>query len=330
MQSDTRVRMALDALARPIADFRAALAGALAQAEAYLASQVAEPAARADRFRVELGPFAGSRIDADRFAAVFGARRELPAAIRERLEQAIAILREQSARGDDLFTTAVPPGGSLGRAAGDALADAGRGFGAAMAVDLLRGGRFDDVEHARLFGPLDFHDWTRTERRYAPPLVVRVTGADLHAGALSDFLDGRQRLVLVVDAPCPPAPLVRLITPGTLVLQTADGSGLDQLTGADGPAVAAIVPDGVATFLHQPRGGREPWQRLSIWRVPDAPRRAIGGISVWQMQEDLRHLESLAAAPIGAPVPPEAPGASGDGAVDRLADWLLKQSGLPG
>jgi hypothetical protein len=279
---------------------------------------------------VELGPFAGNRIDADRFAAVFGARRELPAPTRERLEQAVAILRTAGERGDDLFTVALAPGNSLGRAVGEALAEAGRGFGAALAVDLLRGGRFDDSEHARLFGPLDFHDWTRTERRYAPPLVVRVAGADLHAGALADFLDGREKLVLVVDGPCPPAPLVRLITPGTLVLQTVDGAGLDQLGSSEGPAIAALVPDGVATFLHQPRGGREPWQRLSIWQVPDAPRRAVGGISVWQMQEDLRQLEALAAAPIGAPLPAEAAtGVEADDAVDRLAGWLLKQSDLP-
>ena len=330
MQSDPRVGMALAALARPIADFRAVLAGALAQAETFLASQAADPAVQADRLGAELGPFAANRIDRVRFAAVFSTRRELPERARERLSEAVDVLGAAAARGDDWFTVSVAPGGSLGRTVGDALAAAGRAFGAAMAADLLRAGRFDEAEHAGLFSDLDFHRWTRAERRYAPPLVVRVAGPDLLAGGLADFLDGREKLVLVVAPPCPPAPLVRLITPGTLVLQTMDSSGLDRLAATDGPAVAALVPEGAATFLHDPRGGRESWQRLSVWQVPEAPRRAIGGTSAWQMQEDLRQLEALAAAPIGAPLPAEAAtGAEGDDPVDRLAGWLLKQSGIP-
>jgi hypothetical protein len=49
------------------------------------------------------------------------------------------------------------------------------------------------------------------------------------------------------------------------------------------------------------------------------------------MQEDLRQLEALAGAPIGAPLPAEAgSGVQSDDAVDKLASWLLKQSGLAG
>ena len=42
-------------------------------------------------------------------------------------------------------------------------------------------------------------------------------------------LDGREKIVLVVRGTVAPAPLARCITPGTLVLQTADGTGLDRV-----------------------------------------------------------------------------------------------------
>jgi len=331
MPYEPRVAAALGALARPIADFRTALAGALEQAEAFLAAEGISPEAQAERLRVQLGRFGAPRIDVARFTAVFGTRREMDPATRERLERAVAVLRDVLDKGNDLFVVTVPPRGSLGRAVGDALAQAGRAFGAVLAVELLRGGRFNPDEHDGLFSQLDFHAWTRSERRYAPPLVVSVGGADLQTGSLADYLDGREKIVLVVDGPCPPAPLVRLVTPGTLVLQTTDGTGLDLVATADGPAVAAFVPEGAATFIHDPRMGRESWQRLSVWSVPESPRKAIGAASVWQMQEDLRQLEALAAAPIGAPLPAEAAtGVESDDAVDKLASWLLKQSGLSG
>jgi len=331
MLSDPRVVAALAALARPIADFRTALSGALEQAEAFLAARDIGPEEQHARLRVELGPFANSRIDPARFAAVFGKRRELPVATREQLDQAVAVLREVLSRGDDLFTVTVPRRGSLAGEVALALGRAGRAFGAALAVELLRDGRFVVGEHDVLFGQLDFDAWTRSERRYAPPLAIRVSGTDLQAGSLSEYLDGREKLVLVVDPPCAPAPLVRLITPGTLVLQATDPAELDVVAGADGPAVAALVPEGAATFLHDPRAGRESWQRLSIRSVPEVPRKAIGSASTWQMREDLRQLEALAAAPIGAPLPTEAAGGAHAGdAVEQLTSWLLKQSGLTG
>jgi hypothetical protein len=331
MPSDPRCSTALAALARPIADFRTALAGALEQARAWLVAEGVRPAERADRFRMELGPFADAHIDPARFAGIFGARRELSPDTRARLERAVAILEEVLAAGDALFLATVPAGGSLGRTVGEALGRVGRAFGAVLAIELLRGNRFDPAQHDALFGDLDFRAWTRSERRYAPPLVVQVGGADLQVGTLADFLDGREKIVLVIDGPCAPAPLVRLVTPGTLVLQTTDGTGLDRVAFTDGPAIAALVPDGAATFLHDPALGREAWQRLSVWSVPESPRRAIGGISAWQMQEDLRQLESLAAAPIGAPLPTGVLGSPGsDDAVDQLASWLLRQSGLTG
>lgn len=325
MPFDERVGLALRALARPIADFRAAVTGALDQADAFLATQRAGDEAIVERARVELGAFGAGRLDAARFAGYFATRPTLDAAGTARLERAIETMRELLAKGDGAFVAAVPRGGSLGQVVAAALADAGRAFGAVLAVERLRGGSFSD-EDEHLLTSFAFHAWTKTERRYAPPLVVQVAGADLQVGALADYLDGREKLVLVVDGPSAPAPLVRLVTPGTLVLQSHDGTGLDRLASTEGPAVAALVPETAARFLHDPTAGRESWQRLSVWHVPEAPRKAVGGFSPWQMQEDLRQLEALAAAPLAQPLPSgAAPAAAGPDAVDKLATWLLGQ-----
>lgn len=330
MPSDERVVLALQALARPIADFRAAVTGALDQADAFLATQRAGEDGLVERTRVELGAFGAGRIDAARFAGYFATRPTLDAAGTARLERAVVTMRDLLALGNDAFVVTVPRGGSLGQVVAAALADAGRAFGAVLAVERLRSGAFTE-EDEHLLESFAFHSWTKTERRYAPPLVVQVAGADLHVGALADYLDGREKIVLVVDGPSAPVPLVRLITPGTLVLQSHDGTGLDRVASAEGPAVAAMMPETAARFLHDPTAGRESWQRLSVWHVPDAPRKAVGGFSAWQMQEDIRQLEALAAAPLAQPIPPgAAPATAGPDAVDKLATWLLGQMGPQG
>jgi hypothetical protein len=242
------------------------------------------------------------------------------------------VLRSVSARGDGLFHVDVPSGARLGIAVNAALGGVGRAFGAIMLADIVRGGRYQSVQHDRLLDEAEFLAWNKAERRVAPPLVIEVDGADLHAGALSDFADGRQKLVLVVRGACGPAPLARGITPGTLVLQTSDGSGLERVAAFDGPAIAAMVPEGAATFLHDPLGGRESWQRLTVTHLPEAPKRAIGRLSAFQIGEDLRLLGDLARTPFAVP------GANGSSAhavgatdaVDKIASWLLGQSGLSG
>jgi hypothetical protein len=215
---------------------------------------------------------------------------------------------------------------------GTALAEAGRAFGAVVLAELARGGRYRAADHDRLLDPLAFRDWNRAERRFAPPLVVSVDGADLNAGALADFCDGREKLVLVVRGPSAPAALARLITPGTLVLQTQDRAGLDRVVAYEGPSVAALVPEGAARFLHDPTAGREPWQRLSVAFLPEAPRRALGGFSAWQMAEDLQQLATLARTPFAIPTlggGDGTPALGGPEAVERLAAWLLSRSDPP-
>jgi hypothetical protein len=114
-------------------------------------------------------------------------------------------------------------------------------------------------------------------------------------------------------------------------MQTSDVAALDRLARFDGPAIAAIVPESAASFTHDPAAGTEPWQRVSIERLPTHPFAPVPGMSAWQLREDLRQLEALAAAPTSRAIPSGAP-ASADSpdAVDRLASWLLGQADLTG
>ena len=332
MPSDTRFAAALAAMARPIAEFRSILQGALIQAESFRTEQAADSSERARRAAVELGGFAAERIDPARFAALFPAVRAAEPAAVAALDRAIAILRAITSEGDAAFVVEQPKGGRLGSTIGNALAQFGRAFGAVILTELIRGGRYEGADHDRLLDPLEFRAWSRAERRYAPPLIVSLDGADLQGGALGDFADGREKIVLVVRGDAAPAPLARCITPGTMVLQTADGSGLDRVADFDGPAIAAVMPEGSAVFLHDPAGGREPWQRLTVRTLGELPRRAVGGISAWQMAEDRTLLADLARTPFAIPAEhgAAAPAIGAGEAVDRVAAWLLGQSGLQG
>jgi hypothetical protein len=332
MPSDERVTVALAALARPAAEFRALLQSALAQGESFVVEQNAGDGARAARAGAELGLFAAGRMDGGRFAALLPRAKAASAPALEALDRAMAALRELIARGDALFVADVPPAGNLGATIGAALGQAGRALNAVMLIEAVRAGLYDSSVHARLLAASAFLDWNKAERRVAPPLIVTVDGASLHAGALADYADGRLKLVLVVRGACPPAALARCITPGTFVLQTMNGAGLERLAAFDGPAVAALVPDGAAQFVHDPIVGREPWQRITILADAAAPKRAIGGMSVYQMSEDLRVLHDLARTPFAVPVAggAAAPAMGSPDAVDKIASWLLGQSGLPG
>jgi hypothetical protein len=91
------------------------------------------------------------------------------------------------------------------------------------------------------------------------------------------------------------------------------------------------MPPGAARFLHDPAGGKEPWQRLSVLELPAPPRRALGGISAWQMTEDLQQLAALARTPFSIPTPGAAasPALGESEAVDRLTSWLLAGPSAP-
>ena len=328
MPSDKPLALALAALARPIAEFHALVGDAIVQGEAVLAAQHADADQRAAAAALSLGHFADARMDAGRFAALFPATPPLAADAVAALEHALVVLRAVQSRGDDFFVIDVPPGGRFGATLESAFETIGGALGAVLMEEQIRAGRYES-DQDRLLRTQYFRTWSSAERRASPPLVVTVDGADLQPGAMLDYTDGREKIVLVIRGASPPAPLARCISPSTFVLQTVDGNGLDRLAAYDGPSVAALVPEGAAVFLHDPAGGRESWQRLTVQHLPDMPKRAIGGQSVWQMTQDLRVLASLATTPFAVPAPTgtEAARAVGaDDAAERIAAWLVAQS----
>lgn len=331
MPSDTPLALALAALARPIAEFHSLVGDAIVQGEAVLAAQRADVHQRAAAASISLGHFADARIDAGRFAALFPPVPSIGPDAVGALEHALLVLRGVQALGDHFFVVEVPPGGRFGSALEHAFEMIGVALGAVLMEEQVRAGRYES-DQARLLRTQYFRTWSSAERRAAPPLVMLVDGADLQPGTLLDYTDGREKIVLVIRGASPPAPLARCISPNTFVLQTVDGSGLDRLATYDGPAVAALVPDGAAVFMHDPAGGREPWQRLTVQHLPDAPKRAIGGQSVWQMTQDLRVLASLATTPFAVPAPTgdgAARAVGADDAASRIAAWLVAQSSAP-
>ncbi len=337
MPSDERLARVHEVL-RPRRDaFRAALAATAEQIRAFLRAQRATPSnGRGARLASELGAFGADRIDVTRLASVFQAGATLDPATNTAVERAAATLTALAAEGGLPVDVDVPSGGDLRQVTGEALASIGRAFGAVRAFELARAGgrRLEDV--ALEADGLPYARWSRGERRLAPPLVVTVDGADLRAECLAEFLDGTQQIVLVVRGACAPAPLVRLITPGTFVLQASDAAGLDRLAAWEGPAIAALVPDTAARFTHDPMGGADAWDRLTVAFLPErAPRLAVGGASASQQGEELRLLRVLAARPTALPAAADGAGAVGaaatvpaDDPAGRLAAWLLAQADL--
>jgi hypothetical protein len=323
MQSDDRIPLALACVADRIATFR----GVVTTAQERVRSLLAQGGG-IERAGLELGAFAAGRVDLDRFAALYNGI-AIDAAGRSRLRRIAGVLDDIAKLDDIAFVVDLPAGGRLRHGVATALGLFGRAFGALAAVELIRAGRFEPVDHDRLLEAFPFELWSEADRRAAPPLLVRLAGNDLRANLLAEFMDGSVHIVLVPYNRCTPAPLARLVTPGTLVLQTADANGFDRFTAFDGPAIAAFVPATSATFIHDPAAGKSLWQRMRVLSRPaTAPRGRLDTWSVSQQADELRLLDSLAERPAfsDGPIESLAPGA-GD-PVDRLASWLLTESGV--
>ncbi len=337
----TAIDAAWKAVAAPARAFRDAVVAAAQEVRAMLgpvpaASDGKDSLASTSTSTSTLGAFGAGRIDLDRFASLAGKPRSVEAPARARLTAALQVLESIAAREPrDLFHATVPAGHRLGDAVSAALSSLGRAFGAARVAGLLRAGRAEGATREDGLRSFPHALWNRRERRVAPPVVVEVAGADLRAGDLAEFLDGTQKIVLVVRGDGAPAPLVRLVTPGTFVLQTVDGTGLDRFAAAGGPAVAAIFPDAredVARFVHDPAFGPAPWQRFAIAALPkDPPRHGLSGWSAEQQADEVRHLVACAErppqgcashAPAGPGAAPGAPPPASDPA-RKLAAWLL-------
>ena len=345
MPSDPRTAGALEALAESRTQFRSAISAAHDQMAGYLAAHRARTHGHAQVVARELGQFAAGRIDAERFGALFNESHVLPPESAERIERLVGVLAELLAEGNDLFTCDVAPGGNLHSDVERAIAHAGRVFAAVLAFQAIKSGTYRAERHDEDVRAFPFSKWNRSERLLGLPLVVEVDGADAHAEGLADYIDGRMAMVLVIRGSSTPAPLARLISPGTLVVQTNDLSELGVLATCDGPAIAALVPANATRFVHDPQAARSMQTRLRVTYVPaDPPRQPLGARSVWQQMEELTQLRTLeqaarpeavmstprsasaatpvAATPVAGPVD--------DASVDRLAGWLLSEAGLAG
>jgi hypothetical protein len=320
----------LDGCRAPLSAFRSILVNTTDEVRAMLLSQQSTLESRAARVSAELGPLAAGRIDPERFATLVFDHHDADPAAAEILKLALGVLTDLATRSERLSVVEVPAGRNLYEAVAQALGEIGRAFSAARAIVEIRAGRQRDGGPS--IGPLPFGRWIKTERRLAPPLVVEVQGGDLRPAALAEFLDGRQKIILVVEGECAPAPLARLVAPGTYVLQTADGSGMDRFGAWEGPGIAALVPESAARFEHNPAAGTAPWERITITQLPDKlPRRTIAGLSATQQAEELELLRSLAARPQGVESLAAAPTPAGAGTVDladKLAAWLLSRVDL--
>ncbi len=335
MPSDERMERASSVLEDQRNVFRSALGTTVDQIDHYLAEHGQSANGSSGRAAEELGPFAAGRIDIDRFAQLFRTA-TLDGRVRETIERARDTIAELAGRNSGLFQVTVKSGADLGNAVARAFEEIGRAFVAARVFDLARTGGYNDRQHSRSLGSFPFSQWNNRERSMAPPLVVTVDGADLDCATLARFMDGSTHVVLLVQGDAPPAPLVRLITPGTFVLQTHDGSGLDRLAARDGPGVAAWMPESAARFAHDPSAGDTPAERITVDHIPDEkPLHSVGGTSVFQQLEELAQLKLLATAGSqpADPTAPAAPAALAAPAVssapaDKLAAWLLQQADL--
>ena len=271
----------------------------------------------------------GARLDAARFAGIANGGPALDGTTRERIERARKVLESLAAASDDAFVVDVPDGASLYDAVRESMARFGRVFGLAATIDLARAGRYVPELHDRAVDAWPFELWSTRDRRSAPPLVVRVSGADFSLGNLANVLDGSVHIVLCVRSEAAPARLVRLITPNTFVIQARDPQALARFTLCSGPAVAALFETDVTCFTHDPARGPGAWQRLTIERqAPPVGRKRVSALSQWQQNEELQQLAALSARPTLSATPVESfvPAGEGD-PVERLATWLLEASG---
>jgi hypothetical protein len=241
------------------------------------------------------------------------------------MDQAHELFSSIMKGGRDAFHVRVLPGGDLRDAVRDALAELGRAFGMAHAVEKARDHNYRPDEDHFLLHPYPFHRWSPLEKELAPPLVVELEGADLRAAGLVEFLDGWQKLVLVIRGKTPPAALARLVSPQVFVAQAGPVDGVElagEMAKLEGPGIVAIFePEaGALPFVQRPGHALEV-DRDDLAALVDVVSRKKGQPGIL----DLRHLESLSGLP--APVQPGS-GKTAEKTVDQLAAWLLSRTDL--
>jgi hypothetical protein len=327
MPFDELRRRALEALEDRRESFHSAVATAVDEVRTILeANRTSGNGQRGERAAAELGHFAAGRIDTERFETLFSQQQTLDADAVERVEEALDTLTEILEAGDALHTLKVRSGEDLRTVVGEALAKAGRAFGAGRAVEAARAGT-TPAEYRDGFGP---ERWNRAERSVAPPLVVEVDGTDLRPAGLADYLEGAQAIVLLVKKPAPAAALARLVAPGSLVAQGTDEKALEGIGEWDGPVAVGILPEGAAVFRYLP--GEAGQGELTVASVPEGSPKPVGAISVSRQQSELQLLKLLEGATAGRVVEAAAGGGAGEAPADpadKLAAWLIRQASIP-
>jgi len=331
MPSDDRITQALDALASARESYSSSVALSAEEVRGILDREQSVDETPQVKLGHELGPFASGRIDLDRLTSFVSANSKLPEEKRKEIQRAYEVLTNLKKAGVSLFQAKLELDGYLRGSILAALGKAGAAFGAARSVewalhDLPKPEFSEDVLES--FTPAH---WNRGEKGCAPPLVMEVEGQDLKVASLGEILEGTQKIILVVNGPAAPAPLVRLITPGVTVLQTDAPEDLEALSATSGPGVAALMPEGCAKFIHA-AGGKTLHERLRVSFIPEKePKKGLGTISAFQQTEELRQLASLAVS-VQAPDVPRADagekqmeGAEMDEA-GQLAAWLIHQA----
>jgi hypothetical protein len=320
MPSEDRTNIALDAIRPRTELFHSAVATTMEQIRGLLAGTGETPEDQS----ISLGNFARGHVDVERFSEFTRQSAKVEPSAEQPIRAAQRALDDLLKMGDSLFVLKLTEGAHLGAQVAKRLSTIGNAFSAAHVVELAKRGQYREDQHALLLDGLAFADWSQAERALSPGLVIELEGADFTPAQVAPYLDAGMKMVFVVDGDAPAAALTRLVTPGLFVQQTSDESGLEAFTAWEGTAVAALLPSSAAVFVHDPAAGETTYERFTTLELPkEVRKRAIGGISAVQQDEDLKLLQTLA-------VVPSPTGEAASDPAGKLSAWLLSQTNLAG
>jgi hypothetical protein len=320
MPSEDRTGIAVDAIRPRVELYHSAVAATTEQIRGLLAGTGESP----EDHTIALGNFAAGHVDVERFSAFTRQAAKVESSAELPIRAAQRALEDLLHMGDSLFILRLIEGANLGAQVDERLATIGNAFSAAHVVELAKRGEYREEQHGLLLSGLAYADWSQAERAMAPGLVIELSGADFTPAQVAPYLDVGMKMVFVVEGDVPAAALARLVTPGLFVQQTSEESGLEALAAWEGTAVAALLPKGAVTFVHDPAAGETTYERFTTLDLPkEIRKRAIGGISAGQQAEDLKLLEALA-------VVPSPTGEAASDPAGKLSAWLLSQTSLAG
>lgn len=321
-------RTVIETLIPALAEYRSAVADALEEVRAWRAQRQEATADPVGRLTRELGIFAEGRIDPRRLSGLVAVEDGPDPLTVHLMEEAFDLFAGIHGDGFAAFEIVVPAGGDLRDAVRDRLARLGRAFGMAHAVEKAQRHTYNPDRDYGLLHDYPFHRWSQLEKEIAPPLLVRIQAADLRPAGLSEFLEGAQKLVLLVEGDGPPAPLARLVAPGVCVAQVRASQGevrVRELARREGAGIVAVFSDDadILPFAQRPGMALEVDRDDLLARIEAVSgRRGQPGIV------DLRHLQALTS--VAAPVRPEVVSPDEKVTVDKLAAWLLARTDLAG